>query len=200
MVERPGPILVVDDEDDIRNLLMLHLEREGFSAVAAANGPEALALAQRVTPSLVLLDLMLPGLSGGRVPGERVLEITREKTTAGMSEWRGSCAACGAVFETAHPGTAGEVRNFLMGAFHAHECRRGRAPLSVLEVPKAVSRPPATAACGECGAPTLPVRLDGCLARHQVKTGSSAVAWCEGGGKPPAGAGKPAVPAWARKV
>lgn len=67
MVERPGPILVVDDEDDIRNLLLLHLQREGFSAIAAANGPDALEIAQRVTPSLVILDLMLPGLAGTEV-------------------------------------------------------------------------------------------------------------------------------------
>ncbi|MSP55103.1 MAG: response regulator transcription factor [Myxococcales bacterium] len=67
MIDRLGPILVVDDEDDIRNLLLLHLRREGFAAVGAANGFEALDLAQRSTPSLVMLDLMLPGLSGTEV-------------------------------------------------------------------------------------------------------------------------------------
>ncbi len=67
MAERPGPILVVDDEDDIRNLLVLHLQREGYSTIAAANGPDALEMAQRVTPSLVILDLMLPGLAGTEV-------------------------------------------------------------------------------------------------------------------------------------
>ena len=67
MVERIGPILVVDDEDDIRNLLVLQLQRDGFTAVAAANGPDALELAQRVSPSLVILDLMLPGMAGTEV-------------------------------------------------------------------------------------------------------------------------------------
>ncbi len=67
MNERPGPILVVDDEDDIRNVLILHLQREGYSAVGAANGLEALELAARLTPSLVVLDLMLPGLPGTEV-------------------------------------------------------------------------------------------------------------------------------------
>ncbi len=67
MVERAGPILVVDDEDDIRNLLLIQLQREGFSAIAASNGPDALEMARRVAPSLVILDLMLPGLSGTEV-------------------------------------------------------------------------------------------------------------------------------------
>ncbi len=67
MVERPGPILVVDDEDDIRNLLLLHLQREGYAAVAAANGIDALEMVQRLTPSLVILDLMLPGVTGTEV-------------------------------------------------------------------------------------------------------------------------------------
>lgn len=67
MVERPGPILVVDDEDDIRNLLLLHLQREGYAAVAASNGLDALDMVHRLTPSLVILDLMLPGLTGTEV-------------------------------------------------------------------------------------------------------------------------------------
>jgi two-component system phosphate regulon response regulator PhoB len=67
MAERLGPVLVVDDEDDIRNLLLLQLQKEGFTAISASNGLDALELAQRVTPSLVILDLMLPGLPGTEV-------------------------------------------------------------------------------------------------------------------------------------
>lgn len=67
MAERPGPVLVVDDEDDIRNLLLLQLQKEGFAAVGASNGTDALDIAQRLTPSLVILDLMLPGLPGTEV-------------------------------------------------------------------------------------------------------------------------------------
>lgn len=66
-MERKGPILVVDDEADIRNLLVRQLERDGLAVQAAATGPEALELARRATPSLVILDLMLPGLSGTEV-------------------------------------------------------------------------------------------------------------------------------------
>lgn len=62
-----GPILIVDDEDDLRTLLDLHLRREGFRTVLASSGAEAIELAAKVLPSLVVLDLMLPDLSGTEV-------------------------------------------------------------------------------------------------------------------------------------
>ena len=62
-----GPILIVDDEDDLRHLLDLNLRREGFETVLAASGHEALDLIQRTQPSLVMLDLMLPDLPGTEV-------------------------------------------------------------------------------------------------------------------------------------
>ncbi len=62
-----GPVLVVDDEEDIRSLLVAELARDGLAARGAATGLEALDLARRIHPSLVLLDLMLPGLSGTEV-------------------------------------------------------------------------------------------------------------------------------------
>ncbi len=66
-MERKGPILVVDDEADIRNLLVRQLEREGLQVRAASTGIEALDIARRTPPSLVILDLMLPGLTGTEV-------------------------------------------------------------------------------------------------------------------------------------
>ncbi len=66
-MDRKGPILVVEDEEDIRNLVLRQLEREGWVARGAANGADALEIARRTPPSLVILDLMLPGLSGTEV-------------------------------------------------------------------------------------------------------------------------------------
>ena len=60
-------ILVVEDEADIRELLRFNLEREGSSVLEAADGPQALDMARRHTPALVLLDVMLPGLDGFEV-------------------------------------------------------------------------------------------------------------------------------------
>src|SRR3954449_8558308 len=57
-------ILVVDDEPTLREALVDALESDGFRAVAAADGREALALFRSERPDLVLLDVMLPELSG----------------------------------------------------------------------------------------------------------------------------------------
>ncbi|MFL5648708.1 MAG: response regulator [Chloroflexota bacterium] len=57
-------ILVVDDEPTLREALVEALESDGFRAVAAADGREALTLFRSERPDLVLLDLMLPELSG----------------------------------------------------------------------------------------------------------------------------------------
>ncbi|NYZ12960.1 phosphate regulon transcriptional regulator PhoB [Azospirillum sp. RWY-5-1] len=57
-------VLVVEDEADIVTLLTYNLEKEGFRAVAAGDGEEALLVAAEQTPQLVLLDWMLPLMSG----------------------------------------------------------------------------------------------------------------------------------------
>ncbi len=57
-------ILVVDDEESYRNALSIALDREGFSVITAADGAEALAAFDRDHPVLVLLDVMLPKMSG----------------------------------------------------------------------------------------------------------------------------------------
>lgn len=61
------PILIVDDEDDLRSLLDLNLRREGFSTVLVATGAEALEAVREQPPSLIVLDLMLPDLPGTEV-------------------------------------------------------------------------------------------------------------------------------------
>jgi two-component system, OmpR family, alkaline phosphatase synthesis response regulator PhoP len=60
-------VLVVDDEKDITELISYNLTRHGYEVLNAFDGNEALDIAQRETPDLVLLDLMLPGLEGTEV-------------------------------------------------------------------------------------------------------------------------------------
>ena len=61
----PAPrILVVDDEPDIVALVVYHLAKAGYRVSSASTGPDAVALARRERPTLVVLDLMLPGMSG----------------------------------------------------------------------------------------------------------------------------------------
>lgn len=57
-------LLVVEDEEDIRDLLTLHFTREGYAVTGTGNGAEAVKIITRKPPDLVLLDLMLPGLDG----------------------------------------------------------------------------------------------------------------------------------------
>jgi len=57
-------ILVVDDEKDILELVGYNLEQEGYSIFKAADGSSALKLAKKKHPHLIILDLMLPKLSG----------------------------------------------------------------------------------------------------------------------------------------
>jgi two-component system phosphate regulon response regulator PhoB len=60
-------VLVVDDEPDITALVAYHLAKAGYQVSTAANGPEAIRMAEEQAPDLVVLDLMLPGLSGYEV-------------------------------------------------------------------------------------------------------------------------------------
>jgi phosphate regulon transcriptional regulator PhoB len=57
-------ILVVEDEPDIRKLVQYNLTQERFNVLEAEDGEQALKLLQHERPNLVILDLMLPGLSG----------------------------------------------------------------------------------------------------------------------------------------
>jgi DNA-binding response OmpR family regulator len=57
-------VLVVDDEPIVRDVVVRYLERDGYETLEAASGDEARRLLERDAPALVVLDVMLPGLSG----------------------------------------------------------------------------------------------------------------------------------------
>lgn len=63
-------ILLIDDDNNIRQLITLYLKKEGYEVDGAARGDEGLAMMRRTPPALVLLDVMLPGMDG--------LEVLRE--------------------------------------------------------------------------------------------------------------------------
>ena len=86
------PILVVDDNRDNTNIVREYLEAHGFQVAVAHNGDEALAAFERLRPSLVLLDVMMPGRSGWDV-----CRVMKQHSTLGkhvrvimvtaLSEW-----------------------------------------------------------------------------------------------------------------
>ncbi|MFA7368103.1 MAG: response regulator transcription factor [Kiritimatiellales bacterium] len=57
-------ILIIEDEEDIRELVKYNLQRENFDVLEAESGEDGLKLVERVMPDLILLDLMLPGKDG----------------------------------------------------------------------------------------------------------------------------------------
>lgn len=60
-------ILIVDDEADILTLLEYNLDKAGFEVISAQDGPEALDLAKKEKPRLIILDIMLPSMEGTEV-------------------------------------------------------------------------------------------------------------------------------------
>ena len=60
-------VLIVDDETEIRDVLRLYLEKDGYEVVEAADGMDAMEKIQKENPDLVILDIMMPGLDGYRV-------------------------------------------------------------------------------------------------------------------------------------
>ena len=62
--DTPFRILVVDDEPDLLVLLEEHLTQEGYDVVTATTGMQAITRAREVRPDIILLDVMMPGVSG----------------------------------------------------------------------------------------------------------------------------------------
>ena len=60
-------VLVVDDEPNIVDILRFNLQREGYEVLTAYDGPDGLRQAQTLSPDLILLDVMLPGMDGFHV-------------------------------------------------------------------------------------------------------------------------------------
>ncbi|MFN0149909.1 MAG: response regulator [bacterium] len=69
-------ILVVDDEANLRKILKFHLEASGYRVLTAEDGMEGIEVAKREQPTLVLLDLMMPKMSGSDVVRELKVEPT----------------------------------------------------------------------------------------------------------------------------
>jgi DNA-binding response OmpR family regulator len=74
-VSESGTIVVIDDEESVRDVVKAYLEKDGFRVYAAANGRDGLALAEKHRPDLIVLDLMLPDVSG-----EEICEDVRSRS------------------------------------------------------------------------------------------------------------------------
>jgi two-component system alkaline phosphatase synthesis response regulator PhoP len=63
----PKTVLVVDDEEDIRNSVKMILEVNGYKVITATDGDDALKILKQETPDLILLDIMMPGTPVGEI-------------------------------------------------------------------------------------------------------------------------------------
>ena len=113
MVTPGHKILVVEDEPDIRKLVQYNLAQERFRVFEAENGEQALKMVQRDRPNLVILDLMLPGLSG-----LELCRILRDRTET---------AQLPILMLTAKAGEADKVVGLEMGADDYEVFVRGKA-------------------------------------------------------------------------
>ena len=95
-------ILVVDDEPDITGLVAYHLAKAGYRVTTAANGAEALKSARQESPDLIVLDLMLPGVSGYDV----LAELRRRPETADV----------GVILLTARKDESDRIKGLSLGA------------------------------------------------------------------------------------
>jgi CheY-like chemotaxis protein len=66
-------VLVAEDERDVAELIRHHLTKDGYDAVLARTGPEALERARRKKPDLILLDIMIPEMNGWEVRHQALL-------------------------------------------------------------------------------------------------------------------------------
>jgi DNA-binding response OmpR family regulator len=89
-------ILIVDDQEELLRGLALNFRREGYEVLTATSGEAAVGLAPREAPDLILLDVMMPGMSGFDVCRElrrRGIEApttTSPSRSASASSWPGS--------------------------------------------------------------------------------------------------------------
>lgn len=95
-------ILVVDDEPDITALVAYHLAKAGYRVSTAANGPDALKAAREERPDIVILDVMLPGVSGYDV----LAELRRREETKDV----------GVILLTARKEEPDRIRGLSLGA------------------------------------------------------------------------------------
>lgn len=98
-------VLVVDDHAPLRTLCRLNLEPAGFRVVEAADGDEALAAVSADRPDVILLDIMMPRLSGWKVASALLADESTDEIPI--------------IFITARAGLSDRIRAFELGA-HAY--------------------------------------------------------------------------------
>jgi DNA-binding response OmpR family regulator len=101
-LRRQRSVLVVDDHPPMRTLCRVNLEAAGFRVLEAADGAEALAVVGLDRPDLILLDIMMPGVSGWEVASALIADRSTDRIPV--------------IFITARSGVSDRIRALELGA------------------------------------------------------------------------------------
>ena len=137
-------VLIVDDEESIRELVKFHLQKAGYQITEAADGETALAEARLIKPQLILLDLMLPGIDG--------IEVCRNL------KMNSATAAIPVIMLTARNDEVDKVLGLEMGA--DDYVTKPFSPRELLARVKAVLRRSGTIGEGELAVGTLKMNFN----------------------------------------
>jgi DNA-binding response OmpR family regulator len=174
-------VLVVDDEDDIRELVRINLELDGHKVVCASDGGEALESLRRDSPDLVLLDVMRPGLDGWEVLGSikadsdaalaetPVMMVTAR--TDDLDRIRGAIE--GAIQYVTKPFQVGQLRQMVRDALQSDEpevVTRRRAQQAALEQLARIERGDSRERAGDGGARPHLTRLESTPTAPRTRT------------------------------
>lgn len=124
MIETDGDVLVIEDDQEINDLVGAYVELAGFNARVALNGEDAMREIDRHTPSLIVLDLMLPDVDGFEICRRLRLDPLTASvpvvilTALSRDDCRRQALDCGAVAFITKPFDPDK----LMEAVRAHVC------------------------------------------------------------------------------
>lgn len=154
-----GTIVIVEDEADLAEMLRFNLTREGYTCVVAEAGDEALACIANANPALVLLDRMLPGLSGDEV----LARMQRDPATANIP----------VLMLTAKTEEADQLVGFALGATD-YVAKPFSMKLLLARVSAILRRPATTPAKDDDRLVIGPVAV--CFSRHEALVDGEALA------------------------
>ena len=132
-------ILVVEDFDDTRLMMKMWLVKNGYRVIEAETGEEAITLAQRERPDLIIMDMMMPGMNGldatQRIRQDRALRRTPIVAVSayGAEEYRSLALEAGCNEYVSTPFDPGTLANLIKDLLQDEESPHANAPPTDLE-------------------------------------------------------------------
>ena len=132
-------ILLVEDFDDTRLMMKMWLVKNGYRVIEAETGEEAITLAQRERPDLIIMDMMMPGMNGldatQRIRQDRALRRTPIVAVSayGAEEYRSLALEAGCNEYVSTPFDPGKLADLIKDLLRDEESAHANAPPTDLE-------------------------------------------------------------------